>query len=90
MSFEALASKIKHILRDEDIEGLIETGAPEDEYDSEASIIAMEIASLGRDQATLPNFTAIIAAIWAKAFNLDGEGIGKRIAAFQRVASKLL
>jgi hypothetical protein len=81
---------IEALLRAEDIEGLIASGAPEDEYDSEAKQIASAVASLNANEFTQANITAIIALAWAKSFNQSEQEIKQRMPAFERISHILL
>jgi hypothetical protein len=64
-------ASIQELVRVADIEALIATGAPPDEYDPEASAILAGIRHLSSDQITAPNLRPIIEAIWSKAFAVD-------------------
>ena len=82
--------KIASILREEDIEGLIEIGAPQDEYDAEAEMISRALSSQKTELLTLPKITTIITLIWGDMFQLDRAGIEQRLPAFSRVAAKIM
>ena len=82
--------KTKTAFKEEDIEGLIELGAPDDEYDSEAEQTLAAVRRLSDDERTKANITSIIALIWAKSFNRGSEEIAERMPAFENVALKLL
>jgi hypothetical protein len=79
-------SDVEAALKEEDIEGLVESGAPSDEYNSEARKIADALASLDPGEFTETNITAIIALSWAKSFNRSENEIRQRMPAFQRIA----
>ena len=64
------ASHINRILVEEDIEGYIDFGAPEDEYDTEAVQISEAIMQLRPDQMTSENVLSIISLIWLENFEL--------------------
>lgn len=83
-------AKIETILREADIEGFIESGAPDDEYDSEAKEIARALNRLKDSQFTEDNIISIVIRVWAKMFNLDEGDIQKRMPAFQSVTQKIL
>ena len=85
-----LRTSVEEMLRLEDIESLIESGAPDDEYDSEAAEIAEALNALKGDRFTEDNIISIVAHVWAKMFNLDEDDIKKRMPAFQNVAQSLL
>lgn len=80
---------IQKLLNTEDIEGLVELGAPEDEYAAEAKEIVVAVHKLGKEQMTEANIVAIIALVWAKSFNLSEQDIKKRLSAFKRVAGHM-
>jgi len=76
--------------RVEDIEGLIEMGAPGDEYNSEAKEIFEALKRFGKDQFTEDNIVVVISRVWKKMFDLDEDDISKRMPAFKKVALDLL
>jgi hypothetical protein len=84
------ASSINAILVHEDIEGLIEVGAPIDEYESEAAQIAAAILQLEKDQRSEENILAIISLLWMKSFDISAEDITLREPGFKRVARAIL
>jgi len=83
-------ANIEAALRTEDIEGLIELGAPSDEYNDEARNIAYNLASLPSDQLTESNIVAAISLEWAKSFNRSVQEIEQRMPAFRRIAAQIL
>ena len=85
-----LRTSVEEMLRLEYIESLIESGAPDDEYDSEAAEIAEALNALKGDRFTEDNIISIVAHVWAKMFNLDEDDIKKRMPAFRNVAQSLL
>jgi len=85
-----LRTSIEEMLRAEDIESLIESGAPDDEYDSEAEEIARALNALKSNRFTEDNIVSIISQVWTKMFNLDEDDIQKRMPAFQKVAHEVL
>jgi hypothetical protein len=72
--------QFKDLFSEHDIEGLIEQGAPLDEYDEEA----MKLAQRLKDQefvGTKIDHAAIVDAltgIWSESFDLRGEELEKR------------
>ena len=83
--------QINQVLRDEDIEGFIGLGAPPDEYESEADMIAGAIASEDQSKLTEGRITDVIRTVWAKMFGpFSEEELGKREDAFRRVARCVL
>lgn len=85
-----LIENIAAALRTEDVEGLIELGAPEDEYNSEAEHIALALAQFSSDQFTQQNLVAVIALVFAQSFNRSPKEIEQRLPAFNKIASILL
>lgn len=84
------AEQIREVLNREDIEGLIALGAPEDEYDMEAEMIANAVA---RHESSLDEMSlaAMVREVWIKSFSpFSEEGLSKRQPAFIRVARRVL
>jgi hypothetical protein len=80
--------RISTVLRDEDIEGFIENGAPKDEYEPEADRIRDLI---GRQASpSVDEVCAIVRNVWAELFELDDNDLVKRADAFRRAAEKLV
>ncbi|MGA2856369.1 MAG: hypothetical protein ABSE40_05840 [Candidatus Sulfotelmatobacter sp.] len=85
---------INELLRHEDIEGLLSMGAPDDEYESEAEMIADRI---GEAEENTPNHRIareevehIVAAVWTEMFDLSDEDARKRQEAFASIAARLV
>ena len=72
------AQTIASLLRQADIEGYIELGAPADEYDSEAQALALAFAELNENEITVENIAAIIAEAWKQNFNLGETELSMR------------
>lgn len=83
-------SAVDNALRAEDVEGLLELGAPNDEYSHEAKTIASKLDELTPGAASEDSITAVIANIWAKSFELSDEDLDKRYTALRRVARQIL
>ena len=85
--------KIKAILDREDVEGLLATGCPTDEYDGEASLIEDRIAKLtnfGEQPLTAAQVERILVEVWNDQFGPFGtEALEKRRSAFSAVARKI-
>ena len=77
---------INTILQRLDIEGLIESGAPSDEYGSEAEIIAFALKELKIDEINNANLQAIILETWKNSFDLSAADLQTRQAAFSNAA----
>ena len=83
--------QIDEILRGEDIEGLLDLGAPRDEYSSEAKAIFSALVRLKDGDVTESILCDLIAQIWIRSFGAFDEGeLEKRSVAFHRVAQQLL
>ena len=79
---------IRAILREEDIEGLIALGAPEDEYDFEGQEIELAVSRL--DKRDEDDLVHVIEKVWRKFFELGAEDIALRRDAFRRAARRIL
>ena len=75
---------------EEDLEGLIEDGAPLDEYSSEAQSVAEALAKIPMEKITVSVVAATIALVWAKSFDRSAAEMAQRLPACQRLAEKLL
>lgn len=84
------AAIINQLLQQADIEGFIEAGAPEDEYFSEADMIASAIQNLDDNQIDEQNLASLISLIWIKNFNLEEDEILARASAIKGVAKRIL
>ena len=84
-----MLSYINTLLIQEDIEGLIALGAPSDEYEAEARMIADAIAALSREQFNEENIVAIIALAWAT-FELSPDELGLRLPHIRNVARHIV
>ncbi|MBS1853543.1 MAG: hypothetical protein JST79_21810 [Acidobacteria bacterium] len=83
-------TSIANILREEDIEGFIQLGAPSDEYNSEASKIATAICRLGNDFSEA-QVAKVLEEVWKDSFGLlSTEDIEARRTAFQCVARRIM
>lgn len=74
----------------EDIEGLLESGAPQDEYDAEAEVITSVIEKLIPEHMTEENIVLAISRVWAGSFNRSSEEIEQRLPAFHHIAQDIL
>ncbi len=84
------SQNIEVLLRQADIEGYIELGAPADEYASEAEIIAAAINELERPETSEENIAAIIFQVWKKSFNLSASDLEARQSAVNGVVKKIM
>jgi hypothetical protein len=84
-------NQIDEILRSLDIEGLIELGAPTDEYISESKDIEMAIKLLRKEDSNEESLVKIIQAIWMKNFGpFSDNDIELRMPEFRKLAYWLL
>ena len=83
----AVIDKISEALVREDIEGLINLGAPQDEYTFEARKIAEAVgaAKLSEDE-----IADIIAEVWVNSFGLQSEDLDKRLPGIKVVAREIV
>ena len=84
---------IENLLRTHDIEGLLDIGAPEDEYNTEAKMIAERIGTaewrIHPQKLPVAQVKEIIRNVWAETFALDEEDLAKRERAFEEIAKRL-
>ncbi len=84
---------INELLRFHDIEGLLSMGAPGDEYESEARMIADRVDESKHrtpdDKVTKEEVAAIIASIWREMFGLSDDQLLLRREAFDSIAARL-
>jgi hypothetical protein len=83
-------SIIEDALRAEDVEGLLELGAPKDEYSHEARRISLELDSSVPGRGSEEQILVIIANVWGNSFDLSEEDLDKRHTALRRVAGRIL
>jgi hypothetical protein len=92
-SAESLFRRIKRALDEEDIEGLHSIGAPNDEYDGEASLIEDRICKatdFGKKALGLEQLETMIEETWSSQFGpFDQTAVAKRRPSFRRVACKI-
>lgn len=80
---------INELLNEEDIEGMLEAGAPTDEYASESNRIASAINALAASQITEESILAIVSLAWMQDFDLDESAMRTRAEAINRVAHRI-
>jgi hypothetical protein len=91
VEFMISVSAVEEVLRSEDIEGLLELGAPRDEYADEARRIISALADVGMEDLTESTVTTAIQKTWIESFGpFSAVDIQKRIPAFQQVARHIL
>ncbi len=82
-------ARIRGALRQADIEGLIKTGAPDDEYDPEAEMIREECQRSPAKCSDRAAQAATIRRVWQEMFELDEHELDKRESAFASAARKI-
>lgn len=80
---------INQILIEEDIEGLIEIGAPIDEYEDEAEKIATALIQLGEQKHNADSVCDTCSSVWQKCFELDDEQMALRKHAMQKLTLRV-
>ena len=81
---------VHEVLEAEDIEGLLELGAPSDEYFQEAQWISQALKSLA-GRVSEEDLVAIFKNVWNRSFGpLTERELNKRTPAFQQASSLIL
>jgi hypothetical protein len=84
-------SKINAILQTEDPEGLLQLGAPSDEYFSEAKRIAASLKSLPGGILTAEGVSTAIETVWQSSFGpFTEEDIANRRPYLRRIARRIV
>lgn len=82
---------VLRILTQEDIEGLLVAGAPADEYETEAQMIAAALGRVRRSDLILDDVTTIVTDVCSRMFGpFDDEQLRRRQPIYRRVAQRLL
>jgi hypothetical protein len=81
---------ISKLFRRADIDGLIASGAPDDEYEPEVDRIAAAIEDLPRDQASVAAIAEIFATVWAQMCGGSQEQMKRRRVEFDEIAEKVM
>jgi hypothetical protein len=93
MQLWSIFREIKAVLDHEDIEGLLASGCPANEYDGEASLIESEIAKItdfGKKPLSIEQCERIVIDVWIKQFGpFKAEDLEMRGPAFSSVARKI-
>ena len=80
---------INRLLVQSDIEGLIEAGAPVDEYRDEAAQIAAALTLLNREELTEEVVLSVVSLIWLKSFELEERDMEPRLPALRQVSQAI-
>ena len=79
---------VQEVLNQEDIEGLRQLGAPEDEYMHEAQEI---VSQLGQREVSEEDLATVVQKVWARSFGpFTAEDVEKRSPVFRQVAHQIL
>lgn len=73
----------------QDVEGLIEAGAPNDEYDDEAAQCFTAIQAMPDNEVTKEAVLDVLSVIWAKSFNLGSDELALRAPELEKAAQQL-
>jgi hypothetical protein len=82
--------RIEQILIEEDIEGLIAAGAPQDEYRDEALQISQALSQFSLHEHTSEHVLAAITLLWAKCFGLTPGEMRLRVESLKKLAQKIV
>ena len=83
-------NNINALLVQEDVEGLIDAGAPPDEYLDEAAQITAALLLLEQGQLTEENILSTLSLVWLRSFELSEQDVKLRVSALERIAQKIL
>jgi hypothetical protein len=83
-------SDVNELLIQEDVEGFIELGAPQDEYESEAALITAAILQIKEHERTEDSVLSVAAIIWMNNFGLGDEEMQLRLPALTRIVRAIL
>jgi hypothetical protein len=87
---ELSPAEVRDALNAADIEGLLEAGAPADEYSGEARDIASALTQIKRDELSEETLASAVQSVWKHSFGLSDSDLRKRSIAFRQVAHRLL
>jgi hypothetical protein len=81
---------VSELFRLHDIEGLISSGAPEDEYKPEVERIVAALENVSREQASVTAIADVFQEVWAQMFGLSEEQMRRRRFDFDEIAEKVM
>ena len=82
---------IQCVLDEEDLESLLAMGAPKDEYETEARMIAAALSGLTPEKLTVERVTHIVSSVWEREFGpFHGEVARKLVPVCRRIAERIL
>lgn len=82
--------KINALLQETDIEGLLEAGAPEDEYSSEAAALTAIFSALEESNFDIKTVETLVTEVWTNSFNLAEKDLVIRKSAFENLARRIV
>jgi hypothetical protein len=84
-------STLNEALKFEDIESLIEAGAPDDEYTPEARSIVQALAMIDEREIAEENLAGVIRSVWSRSFGpFSEEDLEMRMPAFRKAAHRIM
>jgi hypothetical protein len=81
---------LDELFRIQDIEGLIASGAPDDEYEPEVERIFAALEALPRDEATVPKLVSIFDDVYKQMFGWSDDDMKRRYPDFEDIAEKVM
>jgi hypothetical protein len=82
---------IDELFRMYDVEGLISSGAPDDEYEPEVERIFAALEALPRERATTTTLIEMFEEVWKQMFSVtEEEEMAKRRPDFEQIAEKVM
>lgn len=81
--------EIDDILKKHDIEGLLEMGAPQDEYMDEAQDVYEALEGLQKQESVFDHVLQILTKVWRDSFNLDETDMHRREANIVNCAKEI-
>jgi len=81
---------LKELFRLHDVDGLISSGAPSDEYEPEVERIAAALERLPRERASVTAIADIFDAVWTEMFGKSEEQRRRRRFDFEDIAEKVM
>ena len=85
------SATIDAILQKEDIEGLLNLGAPKDEYSHEAAEIHAALEAIDENGATPDQVATVVMTVWERSFGpFSPDDIEKRSPVLKQVVRRIL
>jgi hypothetical protein len=81
---------LNELFRLHDVDGLISSGAPNDEYEPEVERIAAALERLPRERASVTAIADIFEAVWTEMFGKSEEQRRRRRFDFEDIAEKVM